>query len=136
MIWRDIKVKGGGLSVHLSTGIWATSPVHSDCLWDVQLFFQLLGNGCCPVLGFNDGHTAELGASAAHKPSGERLGVQAVLLEEGLFLHVGSHFLPLPWVLNYNALAMYWGTEFNMHPSRVILQEKSAIRLKRFRGLK
>ena len=71
----------------LATGVGASCPVHSDCLGDVQLLVQLLGNGGGSIFGFNDGHTTKLGTGAAHQPPGEGLGVQAILLEEGLFLH-------------------------------------------------
>lgn len=75
--------KGGG---HLATGIGAAGPVHAHGLGDVQLVLQLCGDGHGSLLGFDEGHAAELGPSAADQAPSEGLWLQAVLLEERLFL--------------------------------------------------
>lgn len=55
-----------GKRAHLSTSVRTAGPVHPDWGGNVQARFQLARDVKCPVLGFDQGHTAELAARAGH----------------------------------------------------------------------
>ena len=52
--------------LYLAAGVGAARPVHAHSLWDIELLVKLLSDGCCPLLGLDDGNTAELRACAAY----------------------------------------------------------------------
>jgi len=60
---------------YLATGVWATSPMDSDSLRNVQLLLKLLHNSHGSVLGLDDCDSTKLGTRAGHKASRQISGV-------------------------------------------------------------
>ena len=102
---------------HLATRVWAAGPVDANLLGEIQLLLQLLHNRHCPVLGLDHRQATELRAcitrtcrlchvmsSSPCKTVDKRMhtcapvqdtrprvrfaGVDEILLEDGLLLHL------------------------------------------------